>query len=621
MLTNFPNKIFTLFCILLTSCGGGDSGLVEIQIEDQVSENFTDISIARLSAGKIVCLKIEKTNTNDSEILATKTFEQGEYIDSHITLNRNIQTEETLDLEIVEKECGQTQVKQELPADDESLFSTTFTVSRSDKVSVSESKFITENSVQLVIPEIILDRPVWLSIEKNLETLTTDTGIFASIPLAAGEHSNVTINFLRYENIEQLKISIYDNSSIRITDFFETRSDDQLLSLPASEGIFTPKELAIVDSEIFEVGEFSHNQLKSDCDSCHNEQLNLIDPKSEAHVGSTSTCEACHSTVQWIPIIVVDHKNILSLCSNCHSSHTFSKNEGHIESSENCYQCHALGIEWNVNFNINHDEVIGKCNTCHSVQIDEQIRFEHLNTTNVCEDCHVTQSWTKFSTKFHPKIRNGVECITCHNNDIIIGKPTTHINTSNKCESCHQNYSWAIIAIDHNEISGKCKTCHLTPTRMAQDDIHNNLLKSADCGSCHQTNVWITEIIDHSILPGRCNSCHDVYSGHLETSKKCEACHRQSHWVPVLKVAHSQLNQPCIECHNNTHFSGKDVAHVLSTNNCIACHTITTWKPLLNVDHNEVIGTCDTCHLTPTSHNENNDSTFCLDCHSTESWK
>lgn len=65
----------------------------------------------------------------------------------------------------------------------------------------------------------------------------------------------------------------------------------------------------------------------------------------------------------------------------------------------------------------------------------------HPVTTNTCESCHTTLSWTPLLIPIdHSQTTDA--CSTCHNNVIATGKPGNHIPTMLECDNCHTTAGW-----------------------------------------------------------------------------------------------------------------------------------------------------------------------------------
>ena len=181
------------------------------------------------------------------------------------------------------------------------------------------------------------------------------------------------------------------------------------------------------------------------CSQCHSNSSRIkATPPSSQHIRVTADCEACHQPISWITVVRVDHFAVVGTCQSCHNGIAAEgKNPGHIQSS------------------------------------------------NVCDDCHRTYTWSGAAFK-HDGITNN--CIRCHNGVIAGGKNPTHILTSNSCEDCHGTFDWSPVQrVDHASVFGTCFSCHNGVTAQGKDPGH--IASVNDCEICHTTVAWVPAIV------------------------------------------------------------------------------------------------------------------------------
>ncbi|MDH5232084.1 MAG: hypothetical protein OEY38_18625, partial [Gammaproteobacteria bacterium] len=58
---------------------------------------------------------------------------------------------------------------------------------------------------------------------------------------------------------------------------------------------------------------------------------------SATHILSTDICEACHSTTAWVPVITVDHNEVLGTCETCHPAPADHVAAGVTAACESCH--------------------------------------------------------------------------------------------------------------------------------------------------------------------------------------------------------------------------------------------------------------------------------------------
>jgi len=146
---------------------------------------------------------------------------------------------------------------------------------------------------------------------------------------------------------------------------------------------------------------FDHTGIIDNCDICHNAQV--AQGFSTSHIQSSERCEACHSTVSFIPTSRVDHNEVMGSCISCHNNVVAtSKTVHHIASSDVCDACHSTA-NWNPVITVDHAQVLGTCNTCHRPPAS------HVNTGIVsgCQDCHDTFKWASPTNPLPPLVASG----------------------------------------------------------------------------------------------------------------------------------------------------------------------------------------------------------------------
>ncbi len=130
------------------------------------------------------------------------------------------------------------------------------------------------------------------------------------------------------------------------------------------------------------------------CASCHSRSgLVAATAQPSQHVLTTNQCRACHQPQAWMPVLRVDHLEVIGACSSCH----------------------------------NNMQALGK-------------PADHLPTSDSCDSCHNTRAFS-FARFSHAGITAG--CFSCHNGVQALGKPLDHIPASNQCEACHNTVTFA----------------------------------------------------------------------------------------------------------------------------------------------------------------------------------
>ncbi len=140
----------------------------------------------------------------------------------------------------------------------------------------------------------------------------------------------------------------------------------------------------------------------------------------------------------------------------------------------------------------------------------------------------------------------------------------------------------------------------------------------------------MSAFMDHSEVNQPCVSCHNgnlaggKNVGHVETTDNCAACHATVIWNPVLTVDHDELSPSvaCESCHNGRDARGKIAAHIASRDSCGACHNTRAFRPAQQVDHTQVLGSCGAsgCHSGDKSVGHASTTNRCESCHAYPAW-
>lgn len=111
----------------------------------------------------------------------------------------------------------------------------------------------------------------------------------------------------------------------------------------------------------------------------------------------------------------------------------------------------------------------------------------HVSSSNTCDDCHVTTSWS--SVRFDHSAVTGA-CSSCHNGVSATGKPNGHFQTTLQCDECHRTTGWGNANYTHS--SGAFPAGHST---------------GLDCTDCHRSNS-ASAAYTHPAYRPDCAGCH-----------------------------------------------------------------------------------------------------------------
>ncbi|MDH4274867.1 MAG: hypothetical protein OEW08_07510 [Gammaproteobacteria bacterium] len=276
----------------------------------------------------------------------------------------------------------------------------------------------------------------------------------------------------------------------------------------------------------------SHPVTTEPCASCHNGVV--ARGQGPAHVATSQMCAACHSVNAWLPIRLMDHREVLEGCAACH---TFPA--AHLPAAANCDACHSPLLPWLAGVKMNHGYVLTDCADCHNGISARGVSVNHVPFTGKCGSCHTdTQQWVIPSLK-PDHLQLSETCSACHNGVRASGKNPSHIMASDACASCHGTVVWRpVIRVDHAQVLGRCDYCHNAVVASGKSLAH--IATTSECGACHSTSSWSAILhVDHLQVIGRCESCHNGVItigkpvGHKKTRSTCSKCHGTLSWKPL----------------------------------------------------------------------------------------
>ncbi len=225
------------------------------------------------------------------------------------------------------------------------------------------------------------------------------------------------------------------------------------------------------------------------------------------------------------------------LCSSCHSQtgfiNAFSKPPTHINSSNNCDDCH-IEDSWEIVTRIDHGATFGNCASCHNGTVAEGKHPGHLPVSNNCEECHTSSDWSIIIYD-HADVAPA-SCSQCHNGQKATGMPATHIKTGSECDSCHNTSAWSPATFDHDNSAGRCNTCHDGQTASGKSS--NHFVTQQQCDNCHSTSNWQSIHFRHSTA---------AYPGDHRADLGCLGCHRNNN--ESISWRYAAYRPDCAACH------------------------------------------------------------------------
>ena len=220
--------------------------------------------------------------------------------------------------------------------------------------------------------------------------------------------------------------------------------------------------------------------------------------KPVTHIASSDLCQSCHNSVAWVPVVKVDHNQVMGACATCHNGKTSTGRPAtHIAASTECGACHATSSFTPV-IRVDHTQVLGTCVGCHNGSSASGKPTFHITSTDACEQCHSTAAWTPVITVPHDQLTGA--CISCHNGIVAMGKSPTHLATTNVCEACHSVTTFVpAIVDDHAQVVGTCSSCHNGNPIGGKPASH--IVTTAECDLCHSYKAWTPASTTPKVVP------------------------------------------------------------------------------------------------------------------------
>jgi len=221
-------------------------------------------------------------------------------------------------------------------------------------------------------------------------------------------------------------------------------------------------------------------------------------------------------------------------CANCHDgSQATGKPLGHIATTPACDACHTT-ISWLPVARVDHTQVQGTCASCHRSGIARAKPAQHIPSTDKCQNCHTTNAWTPARVD-HTMVVAG-SCRSCHDAVHAIGMPADHVPTAQQCDACHGTLAWKPAKVDHTTLVARCATCHNNSSATGLSAGH--MVTRLDCSTCHRYPDWTPLVFVHS---------SGSYPGDHRAAPACVACHTSNaDQVPYPAAGYAGT---CAGCH------------------------------------------------------------------------
>jgi hypothetical protein len=303
------------------------------------------------------------------------------------------------------------------------------------------------------------------------------------------------------------------------------------------------------------------------CFTCHDGAHKLasgtiITGKTPTHIATNNSCENCHNTSTWANA-VFDHTGVVAgTCFSCHDGKKATgRSTSHIviNSPPLCDACHRSFSTWTpvAAAAVDHTQVSSTCFNCHNGTIASGKPNTHVKSSNLCATCHVTggQPWTIYHFDHTDSVVAATACFTCHNGTVknAQAKDAAHLNTTTLCEACHVFTAWGPLVpakFDHTQAVGTCSACHdgthklgVTGTLVDHKGT-SHFITTRDCSVCHTTNAW-TPVLTY-VHASAAYVAHTASTG----VTGCASCHKQNN--EKITYAQPGLVPNCAACHSTS---------------------------------------------------------------------
>jgi len=305
------------------------------------------------------------------------------------------------------------------------------------------------------------------------------------------------------------------------------------IEIPVVNGVAQDCSVCHVPTK-FANARFEHQGIVDNCTSCHDGFT--ATGKTTFHVPTNDDCSVCHVTTGFQPA-TFDHAGIVDNCVSCHDAgFATPKDIDHVDTNQDCGVCHNTGGFTPATFD--HTGIVNGCVNCHDGITATGKRDAvpaHIEPTDLdCYFCHTTATFADGSW-VHDSSTAG-QCLDCHDDGgRATPKSSGHLNTTDQCDVCHITDRWAPTSFSHASNS-----------EFTKQSLGNHR-RDPGCNGCHGSTIGSRpDGIDW--LPSRapryapfCAACHanDFESegdhnggnnGTVEQNKNCaeSGCHRVS---------------------------------------------------------------------------------------------
>ncbi|MEO0232953.1 MAG: hypothetical protein ABIM03_04820 [candidate division WOR-3 bacterium] len=240
-----------------------------------------------------------------------------------------------------------------------------------------------------------------------------------------------------------------------------------------------------------------HYKEKVKCDACHGGDLNAIDIKKAHHDGFIGKPK---------------RKEIIKICSKCHSSPKIMKSYGIPFDQEILYYTSEHGEAFK-----RGNEEVALCTDCHGhheilSSFDNNSRTNILNLPRTCGVCHSDFNMMK-------KYNISSDVVLEYNLGIHAQKLREGNTNSPTCKDCHGTHGATPAGI--GEIEKVCGKCHIKTREYFLKSKHAEFWKElgyGECEICHE-NHYVKKA-SHKLWKEKCLLCHSKDSKNYKIAEE-----------------------------------------------------------------------------------------------------
>lgn len=202
------------------------------------------------------------------------------------------------------------------------------------------------------------------------------------------------------------------------------------------------------------------------------------------------------------------------------------------ESSAACMRCHAQTLSESHWKRTEHARADLSCVSCHQIHTDTDAALGHAAKK---KDPRAPVFVAKADPKAMLKADEATLCGSCHQSALAEFRGTSHHPVPEgrvTCSDCHTPHPTKDVKVKHDEVKGKCVTCHTEkagPFIFEHDPVAG--FTGNGCQECHRPHGSNNPKMLNSVTRGLCAQCHTDKLAQHYPGQTCwtAGCHVASH--------------------------------------------------------------------------------------------